>query len=264
MSDELMGMTQEEWEAYLEEVGDSNGSGSDDDDEWGADKDVKDLNEVDDVDEQLFLALEYDNVQISEFDVDPIVLSGEVYQKIKVIMHKIPKHEWAAMLETEDGTPFTKVTDIFFPEQKADKTSAYEIDDESTMGYTGFIHSHHQMGVGSSKCDEDGVHSNYDISLVVAWDSRRKGTLEFEGSIRLHKDDSRIIKAKTDVMVDYDVGEGFMDQIDDNYTQKRRKTWSGKKSRKNGVTYLGSSKSGRRRSSTASRKSHGTNKNNGQ
>lgn len=262
MSEQLMGMTQEEWEDYLEEIEDNNGSSSDVDDDWGADKDVSDLNEIDDVDDQLFLALEYDNVQISEFDVDPIILSGEVYQKIKVIMHKIPKHEWGAMLETEDGTPFTKVTDIFFPEQKADKTSAYEIDDESTMGYTGFIHSHHRMGVSSSKCDEDGVHSNYDISLVVAWDNKSKGNLEFEGSIRLHKDDSRIIKAKTDVMVDYDVGEDFMDTIDENYTQKRRKQWS-KKSRRNGVTYLGSSKSGRYRGkrSTASRKTHGTKNN---
>lgn len=171
---------------------------------WGSDNREKTkVNELG-YDDKLSL-IDEDTLFIGEFDVLPIGIDYEVHLDFIDMMNEVPEKEWCVMLDVEDEV----VTDYYTPEQNGKSSTVNVLDHDNCTDYDGFMHSHHTMGLDFSGCDEQGVNSNYDYSLTIAWDNRDNNSVNYAGSRRFVTDD-KIITARCGVQVitpDSDAGD---------------------------------------------------------
>lgn len=202
---------------------------------WSSNQDVE---KVSDVDREVMrdIVEQNDSAYIDSIALDPINITYDVHCQFLDIMQTVPDREWGAMLDVDEE--FDLVTDIFIPEQLGFRAEARVTDHESCQGYNGFIHSHHSMGLSFSKCDDEGVNSNYDYSLTICWEKKKNCTVTYHGSRRVHITDDIIVTAECDVQVlqpESDAG----DRMEEVWEKGKYKN---KKSKKNSSSKYSSSK----------------------
>lgn len=104
-------------------------------------------------------------------------ISAIARKKINLFMKWAGSQEWLAYLQGEFIDQSTVyVRDIVLPTQNASATLVSNVKVEEYTGIVGVIHSHHDMGHGSSDApgfsghDEAFINSNHNVSLLVAKD----------------------------------------------------------------------------------------------
>jgi len=104
-----------------------------------------------------------------------VKISAVARKKISLFMKWAGSQEWLAYLKGEwvnDST--VEVLDVLLPTQDASATLVHNVKVDEYSGVVGVIHSHHDMGHGSTENpgfsghDEAFINSNHNVSLLVS------------------------------------------------------------------------------------------------
>lgn len=151
----------------------------------------------------------------------PISISNEVYWKIRKTMQIITDLEWSAFLNTDDDNV---VDSIYFPKQKGTKTTVdFDEDDELIHNYRGIIHSHHNMRMGFSSTDKEGINTSYDFSILVTHGDNDDIELEACRHFRTKDGDVVVIDCDVAVVSEYDLS-AWERIVNENFDEKPRVT----------------------------------------
>lgn len=123
-------------------------------------------------------------------------------EKIELLMDEYKNIEWLAYLIGKFGEKI-EVSDIFVPNQEISTASVDNVicKEFNDLDIVGVIHSHHSMGNGFSKTDDDYINQNHNISLCIS-NSGINGHVRWETPCGSYKIVDCVVKIKTESLVD--------------------------------------------------------------